>query len=694
MNIMKRVRDTINSLTNEITDEAFFTGREFKEFIMASLKTALGELARRTVSLEITYDETNSFTACTDGEVILANAGNKLVHKGETLKDRYLLFLGMLIHEVGHRLFTDFPAAKLRKEKWENLYPDPIEDPRWELMLEELKMFPNLKQYFLHTFCNADNIIEDGYIEQKIFGLFSGMFAYGLHTFNRTMFSEGKTVSDWFDEVLSEEDRDQRDSKFVSFLMAQTLRVVKEYPERTGRIDTPEKMKLYRRYSSFMANAEGILQDLMYEDDPERRSMLLNEYMLNLYDYFPGKQDEENEEPEDGESSLKACGSSSGSKSERTSDLSEELADLKEMPAGSIAPKGTTHSVALPVTDEESSEEQKEQSKELSETDAAERGFESDFESVVKKMAEAKVEDEHKKELQEEASEIHGSVAKPLSSLSSGRWKYTIARPSSHEVMEEDKERYLFISKGMRKYSEPAIRKMNAVLTKRAESGSSKGYQYGRFDPTQYSRAALAGDGRTFRQNRLPNGRPSVAFAILIDESGSMYGEKALAARDTAIVLSDILCGVKVPHMIAGHTTSSDYDDNDCMMKLYHDFDEVDGMDKYRLGGIEASRENRDGAAIAYMSEKLLKRPEADKILIVISDGWPSHSGFFNSVPVEDTKETLQRYRRKGIHIIGAVIDCYRDIEQIYGRMNCLDLMDLSKLPMTLSSLVKRYILN
>ena len=32
-------------------------------------------------------------------------------------------------------------------------------------------------------------------------------------------------------------------------------------------------------------------------------------------------------------------------------------------------------------------------------------------------------------------------------------------------------------------------------------------------------------------------------------------------------------------------------------------------------------------------------------------------------------------------------------IEKIYGRMNCLDLTDLSKLPVTLSSLVKRYIL-
>ena len=76
MNVLKKVRDTINSLTQDISDKEFFSGREFREFIMASLKTALGELARRTVSLEIFYNEHSDMTACTNGEVILANAGD------------------------------------------------------------------------------------------------------------------------------------------------------------------------------------------------------------------------------------------------------------------------------------------------------------------------------------------------------------------------------------------------------------------------------------------------------------------------------------------------------------------------------------------------------------------------------------------------------------------------------------------
>ena len=54
---------------------------------------------------------------------------------------------------------------------------------------------------------------------------------------------------------------------------------------------------------------------------------------------------------------------------------------------------------------------------------------------------------------------------------------------------------------------------------------------------------------------------------------------------------------------------------------------------------------------------------------------------------------TLQKYRKKGVNIIGAVIDDYDSVEEIYGRMNCLNLTDLTKLPTALSALVKRYIL-
>jgi hypothetical protein len=54
---------------------------------------------------------------------------------------------------------------------------------------------------------------------------------------------------------------------------------------------------------------------------------------------------------------------------------------------------------------------------------------------------------------------------------------------------------------------------------------------------------------------------------------------------------------------------------------------------------------------------------------------------------------TIEKYRKKKVKIIGAIIDDYKYIAEIYGKMNCLDLTDLDKMPGELSSLVKRFIL-
>jgi hypothetical protein len=44
--------------------------------------------------------------------------------------------------------------------------------------------------------------------------------------------------------------------------------------------------------------------------------------------------------------------------------------------------------------------------------------------------------------------------------------------------------------------------------------------------------------------------------------------------------------------------------------------------------------------------------------------------------------------------VIGAIIDSYGTVENIYGKQNCLDMTDLTEVPFTLADLVKRYVLN
>ena len=698
-NYLKLVRDEINSLNENINDKDLFSSKQFSDYLNNLLKTALGTLARRRITLNVGYNS-KAPAGFTNGEMVFLNANSELVKNGKTRLDKYYIILGILIHEVGHRLFTDFPLMKTFYENWMNLMPKPVDDPKWEFMLEDLKTYPNLFRAFFSVLKYVENAVEDGYIEQQLFKRFSGIFALSLHRANKAIFLSFKSLSQEFDEVIDCEDQDEKDMRFVQVLMGSILRYMKEYPENKGEWTDAEKDRLYAKYDQFMIRIQPVLDDLKHQQNAAIKFEGINEIMLELYDYFPGKteSDDQDEEGDSSPEENKSTGSSGNSertgsgKRTRSGDLSDSVTDKAEsIPMSSAAPEGDTKPIDEESKENEDSEENKERTRALSDDpDTLEREFDSAMKEVVKEIAEANVEEEHKKDLNTEADEIFRRI-KP-SNLPEN-WVYNMRRLSSKHVDADQIDTYNAIMMEMRKYSDATKRKLNAVLTKRAEVGSSKGYQIGRFDPTQYPRAALAGDGKTFRQNRLPNGTPSIVFGILIDESGSMYGCKAETARKTAILLSDILDGVKVPHIIAGHTAKYGSSAGTCDIKLYHDFNEVDGKDKYRLAGITDEDGNRDGAAIAYMSEKLLKCPESDKVLIVISDGMPTESGFYSCDAKEDTILTIQKYRKKGVNIIGAVIDEYESIADIYGKIHCLDLTDLCKLPIALSALVKRYIL-
>ena len=107
---------------------------------------------------------------------------------------------------------------------------------------------------------------------------------------------------------------------------------------------------------------------------------------------------------------------------------------------------------------------------------------------------------------------------------------------------------------------------------------------------------------------------------------------------------------------------------------------------------IAARGSNRDGAALRFVAEQLSKRPEAVKILILVSDGQPADSGYGGSAAEEDLRGIKQEYQRKGILFVAAAIgDDKQNIERIYGD-SFLDISDLNQLPTKLTAVVKRHV--
>ena len=195
----------------------------------------------------------------------------------------------------------------------------------------------------------------------------------------------------------------------------------------------------------------------------------------------------------------------------------------------------------------------------------------------------------------------------------------------------------------------------------------------------------------------MPNEHTELAVGLLLDESGSMSSRnRCTYARAAAIILYDFCHSLGIPVMIYGHSTGSMRSAGNyghCVeLFSYAEFEEIDKDDKYRLMDIGARGSNRDGAALRFVAEQLVKRPEELKILILVSDGQPADVGYGGTAAEEDLSGIKREYQRKGVLFVAAAIgDDKQNIERIYGD-SFLDITDLNQLPAKLTAVVKRHI--
>lgn len=258
------------------------------------------------------------------------------------------------------------------------------------------------------------------------------------------------------------------------------------------------------------------------------------------------------------------------------------------------------------------------------------------------------------------------------------------------KVSPETKELYERTAKEIQALAKVMARKVAPYLKKKDDMANMPltGFFSGqRFDAT---RLAL-NDLRNFRMNTSPMPDTRVAVSILVDESGSMGGTRIKSALNAALTLylfceeCDIRCAV------TGHTAET-RGRGSVDLNVYADFDTPDRDDKYRLLNIQARNCNRDGAALMFAGNHLLKAEEPIKILFVISDGTPNAYGYHDRPAEMDLTEIAAGLRRQGVVLFTLAIGDDRDsIHRIYGD-SFIDISDINTLPDQLVQLVKRYI--
>lgn len=257
------------------------------------------------------------------------------------------------------------------------------------------------------------------------------------------------------------------------------------------------------------------------------------------------------------------------------------------------------------------------------------------------------------------------------------------------KVSDSARELYDSTMDSIKQIAAIAAKRVKPLLKKEDDQNrmAMSGYYSGsKFDATRL----VMNDCRVFKSATSPLPDTRVVLSVVVDESGSMGGERIKAARTAAIALYEFCAACKIPCSVIGHT--ADYHTGKPFYNIYADFETPDALDKYRLLNISAKWDNRDGAAILFAGEHLLKREEPVKLMFIISDGAPLARGYSGPPAEHDMSNIVANLRRKGMTIFAAAIGSDKEnIHRIFGE-GFLDITEIKTLPDQLLQLVKRYI--
>lgn len=654
-----------------------------------SILIAMCERLGRIPNLVVEYLPSSDITAYTDGLKIVANSATAAISGISQIDKQFVALFGLITHECGHVLYTDFASLNPVIEAWQfgTIKGDIPDIDKAQEFLDYLKDNRNYRDYYYKSMKLIQNIIEDIYIENRIYDDFSGLCTLGLKVLRDEAFRLSDEVSVIIDNILN--------GKASLFELAGYILLLEGhgYKLKVNEALTQDQEAIldYVRNVLFLASVE--LDILCISPIPEIRVKMLNRLFIKLKDLLPTKDDKSDEKSRDSNDSDSSDNKQDGQgQGKNPIPQYSNNTDFEKMD-DSLAGQTTQPIGRQKAINQNFDEFQSNEHKDEANNQSTDKAISNQFEKAIKDFAKEEIlsdeESKHLLELRDEAKDIlKNSNQRGVCYFDD----YVINRlnhQKSHNATY--KNEYNTIYKEVEKTSKSLARKLNEILKDSClEEDETSGYYYGnRFD----NKSLLRNDHKHYSRQNMPDEEKTVAFGLLIDESGSMGGEKIKRAKKVAILLDDTLSRIGVKHLIYGHTTSY-FEGDKVIMDIYCDDKTIDSNDKYRLASINAGGGNVDGAAITYTFKKLQKMPQDKKVLIVISDGMPCGGSFYYHHPDEDTKKAILTARKQGIEVFGAVVDDYESIKKLYGEKYCFDCRSYAELEKRICMLVKKYVIN
>lgn len=754
----RRVKELKAEKRKTITDKMFFTSRllagHYSDIAMA--QTRRYKFSRR-VKVRLEWKPRSPELAYTAFDVIWINTGHKFITEKRKREERYDLVTGLFAHELGHVFYTPFPMAQTHTNYFQRgkMYPEKLKHTTKQGRENERAMWnycndkPEKMEAMVTLLHHLHNVVEDGYIENKMLDRYPGVLGHGLKAMREVHFAKMKTLS----ELVEQEADGER------HIWQSIQQVILSYM-KWGEIKYGEEPMNDERLQAVFP----LLPDLdlaLTSDDPKDRFRVVNKIINSCWPYVQDYLDH----CENAATSAGSGASASGMVSSGLSGLAgatviaqgttPAVNDGKGAPAASSgssraatmqqaaaaghpAPEPPKEDPAEEEPAEDKSEKEDEEEKSSPDDGADDEdeapppqqmGRNPDTEGSPTQTVGAEEqgriphhqtdqlheptggETEHNDEytgsgytrsaedienlLDDMAERAACNELETERRLAINALAQTISYGDIHsgcsfnvhrivEVSDEMVDAYRTVAPDLLHISKLLRRSIEQLLQDKQKGGKLTNLMMGR---RLQANALHRKDGRPFYKTTLPNDRPEMAVALLLDESGSMCSShRATYARASAIILHDFCRSLKIPVMVYGHSTGGGGVD----LYSYAEFDAIDRDDSFRMMDISSRGSNRDGAALRFVAEQLIKRPEEFKMLMLVSDGQPADFGYSGTAAEEDLRGIKQEYKRKGVTFIAAAIgDDKENIKRIYGD-SFLDITDLNKLPVKLTEVVKR----
>lgn len=666
---------------SKLTDEQIFGSSRYAAYL-TDIAEGITKRYRRNSRVNVYWnEEPNADIALTDNRTITVNSGNFLTRSFPTRSLKADSLLGIVGHECGHILYSDFTMLKLYHQALSSGYfypqqPDELSFKQEQNLKIILQCFKDKDDAVLtavstigHTLVN---IMEDVYIEGRICDSHPGSVRSGI-LLNNLRFADKMPT-------ITEEIKSHHHEVFI------LINLLIQYA-KTGDLNNLDGYN--GPYLNVVYECIPYIDNGAYDDDAKIRFDAANKLLLILWPFMKSYIEKVREDIKNGTSNA-------------DDDLASQIASGTPLPSrtGKSAANIGKSKHSKETDDEERNQLQKvleyETGRlELEKTDTIEEYGDgnitkdssfagssyvsqatADMERIMVQLAEEAAythyEEELSEELQAESDKIAYGNAHKNMDIRINRMAYV--DPIYMEAYQKVAPPLLLISKRLQK-------QISQLLKDYKEGGKLDNLPFGK---RINARNAFRNDGKIFYKLNLPNERTDIAVAVLNDESGSMSScDRITYARSASIILHDFCKGLDIPVAIYGHTEIDDVE-----LYAYAEFDSIDNKDHFRLMDMSARGGNRDGAALRYVAERLMTRPEEIKLLIIISDGQPAGTGYYGTEAEADLRGIKKEYSNKGVQLFAAAIGSDKDrIQRIYGN-GFLDITNLEKLPMNLGRLI------